>query len=307
MPDLDDAALEGRLRGVLKDHLGALPLDLTVEALDRRREARGVARRFRRGRGITVLAAAAIVLVGGALAAGSGVVRLPSIVRPVPSASFAALVTAPVPTWPAGWTTPCWEAASTVDIASQGSVTLSGTTLTLDYTLPAELGLNAASANGAVGFGMPNGFPQSFSGGNGIVVADVSEAVRHGSLVEQPILGTDAESFLRDLDVAFPYQDKIIDFKVDEVVPTEIAKMPAWSATISVPDDVSMWSHIDTLRGGGRGCAVEFGMANRVWVMDVGPSVVLVQAWASDDVALQKWLPDATRLVDALRFRSDAP
>ena len=304
MPELDDAALEGRLRGVLKDHLGALPLDLTVEALARRREARGVARRSGRGRGITLLAAAAIVLVGGALAAGSGVVRLPSIVRPVPSPSFA---TAPVPTWPTRWAAPCWEAASTVDIASQGSVTLPGTTVTIDYALPAEFGLDAASANGFVGFGMPHGLPQKFSGGHGVVVADVSEAVRHGSLVEQPILGTDAESFLRDLDVAFPYQDKIIDFKVDDVVPTEIAKMPAWSATISVPDDVSMWSHIDTLRGGGRGCAAEFGMANRVWVMDVGPSVVLVQAWASDDLALQKWLPDATRLVDALRFRSDAP
>ena len=42
MPELDDAALERRLRGVLKEHLGALPLDLTVDALDRRREARGL-------------------------------------------------------------------------------------------------------------------------------------------------------------------------------------------------------------------------------------------------------------------------
>ena len=41
MPELDDAALERRLRGVLKEHLGALPLDLTVDALDRRREAKG--------------------------------------------------------------------------------------------------------------------------------------------------------------------------------------------------------------------------------------------------------------------------
>ena len=41
MPELDDAALERRLRGVLKEHLGALPLDLTVDDLDRRREAKG--------------------------------------------------------------------------------------------------------------------------------------------------------------------------------------------------------------------------------------------------------------------------
>ena len=89
MRELDDAALERRLRGVLKEHLGALPLDLTVDALDRRREAKGVARRSGRGRGITLLAAAALVLVGGALAAGSGVLRRPSVVPPVPAPSFA--------------------------------------------------------------------------------------------------------------------------------------------------------------------------------------------------------------------------
>ena len=93
MPELDDAALERRLRGVLQEHLGALPLDLTVDALDRRREAKGVARRSGRGRGITLLAAAAL-LVGGALAAGSGILRLPSVVPPVPEPSVIAVATA---------------------------------------------------------------------------------------------------------------------------------------------------------------------------------------------------------------------
>jgi len=93
MRDLDDAALERRLREVLEAHLGALPLDLTLETLDRRREARRDVRRFGRGRGITLLAAAALVLVGGALAVGSGVLRRPSVVPPVPAPSFAAIVT----------------------------------------------------------------------------------------------------------------------------------------------------------------------------------------------------------------------
>ncbi len=75
MRDLDDAALERRLRGVLKEHLGALPLDLTVDALDRRREAKGRCPTVGRSRGMTLLAAAALLLVGGALAAGSGVLR----------------------------------------------------------------------------------------------------------------------------------------------------------------------------------------------------------------------------------------
>ncbi len=50
--------------------------------------------RFGRGRGITLLAAAALLVAGGALAAGSGVLRLPSIVPPVPAPSFAAVATA---------------------------------------------------------------------------------------------------------------------------------------------------------------------------------------------------------------------
>ena len=50
-------------------------------------------RRSGRGRGITLLAAAALLLVGGALA-GSGIVRLPSVVPPEPAPSVAALATA---------------------------------------------------------------------------------------------------------------------------------------------------------------------------------------------------------------------
>ncbi len=82
MPELDDAALERRLRGVLQEHLGALPLDLTVDALDRRREAKGVARRSGRGRGITLLAAAALSArrwgVGGGLRPAAAADRRPA-------------------------------------------------------------------------------------------------------------------------------------------------------------------------------------------------------------------------------------
>jgi hypothetical protein len=94
MREVDDTALEARLRGVLKEHLGAQPLDLSVEALDRRRVAKEVARRRGRRRGITLLAAAALLLGGGALAAGSGILRSPSLVPPVPSPSFVAVATA---------------------------------------------------------------------------------------------------------------------------------------------------------------------------------------------------------------------
>ena len=122
MRELDDADLEARVRGVLKERLGALPLDLTVEALDRRREAKGVARRFGRGRGITLLAAAALLLVGGALAAGSGILRLPTVVPPVAAPSVVAVATAsPDATFPSPSESAA-RSASPIPVAGPGGV-----------------------------------------------------------------------------------------------------------------------------------------------------------------------------------------
>ena len=53
------------------------------------------ARRFGRGRGLTLLAVAALLLVGGAVAAGSGLLRLPSVVPPVPAPTIPVAVTSP--------------------------------------------------------------------------------------------------------------------------------------------------------------------------------------------------------------------
>jgi len=177
----------------------------------------------------------------------------------------------------------------------------------MDYSLPATLDLATPAGDGAVAFRAP--FASPFQSSHGIAVVDVTRAIRHGSLIVQPRLGTDAETFLRDLDIAIPYPyngvDGVIDFEVDDVALTHLAGMPAWTARVSVPElDPPMWSHIDTAS---RDCAVEFGLPNRIWVMDVGSSIVLVQAWASDDAELAAWLPEATLLVDTFRFRSEAP
>ena len=134
MPELDDAALERRLRGVLKEHLGALPLELTVDALDRRREAKELARRSSRGRGITLLAAAALLLVGGALAAGSGLLRLPTVVPPVPEPSVVAVATAsPDATFPS----PSESASPTpVPSATPAPITWTEASLKEDWPSP---------------------------------------------------------------------------------------------------------------------------------------------------------------------------
>src|SRR5262245_14050721 len=56
----------------------------------------GRARRLGQGRGMTLLAAAAtVVLVGGALAVGSGILRQQAIVRPVIAPSLGPLAIAP--------------------------------------------------------------------------------------------------------------------------------------------------------------------------------------------------------------------
>jgi hypothetical protein len=78
-------------------------------------------RRFGRGRGMTLLAAAAL-LGGGALAAGSGVLRLPSIVPPVASPSVVAVATASPDTSSPGPSELAAPSASPIPVAGPGGV-----------------------------------------------------------------------------------------------------------------------------------------------------------------------------------------
>jgi hypothetical protein len=79
------------------------PAGLHAAVIDRARTRRqrpgwatsGLARWFGRNRGLTLFAAGALLLVGGAMAAGSGVVRLPSFVQPVPVPTNPVAVTSP--------------------------------------------------------------------------------------------------------------------------------------------------------------------------------------------------------------------
>jgi hypothetical protein len=84
MREYDDAALELRLRGVLTEHLGALPLDITVEDLERRGEVRRAARRRL---GLVALGLAAALLVPLGVLVGGGRPQFEALVVPAPSAS----------------------------------------------------------------------------------------------------------------------------------------------------------------------------------------------------------------------------
>ena len=93
MREFDDAALELRLRGVLKEHLGSLPLDLTVDDLERRRQLRD---RTRRRRGWLVLGiAAALILPAGSILMIGGRPEFLAWVAPAPSADPVAPTTPP--------------------------------------------------------------------------------------------------------------------------------------------------------------------------------------------------------------------
>ena len=77
------------------------------------------ARRFGRGRGMTVLAAAALLLVGAALAAGSGILRLPTVVPPLPSPSLVAVASPDASPGPNESAAP---SASPIPVAGPGGV-----------------------------------------------------------------------------------------------------------------------------------------------------------------------------------------
>ncbi len=91
---MTDRELEARLRawyrtGVGADETAPPALRRDVAAIPRTNPRR--ARWSGRNRGLTLLAAAALLVVGGAVAAGSGLVRLPSLVPPEPGPSLAVI------------------------------------------------------------------------------------------------------------------------------------------------------------------------------------------------------------------------
>jgi hypothetical protein len=80
------------------------------------------ARRSGRVRSMTLLAAAALLLVGGALAAGSGLFRLPTVVPPVPEPSVVAVATASPDATSPSPTEPATPSASPIPVAGPGGV-----------------------------------------------------------------------------------------------------------------------------------------------------------------------------------------
>jgi photosystem II stability/assembly factor-like uncharacterized protein len=95
---MTDRELEARLRAFYRTEVSegeTAPLALRRDVGAIPRATPRPARWFGRGRGLTLLAAAALLLVGGAMAAGSGLVKLPSLVPPQPAPSLPVAVASP--------------------------------------------------------------------------------------------------------------------------------------------------------------------------------------------------------------------
>jgi hypothetical protein len=93
---LTDRELEGRLRAWYRAEVGEdviAPVSLRRDVAAIPRTESRPAGRFDRRRDVMLFAAAALVLVGGAAAVGSGLLRLPSLVPPEPVPSVAIVPT----------------------------------------------------------------------------------------------------------------------------------------------------------------------------------------------------------------------
>lgn len=166
------------------------------------------------------------------------------------------------------------------------------------YSLPPETGLTVVMAGGSLGFVAGRT--------RGIAVVDVTETRRHGSLIQQPPLGTDARTFFEELEKRLPYtRGQVIDFDVLDLTSTTLGGRPAWSGVVTWSE--VQWTHIDRATYGSTdsACALEFDVPHRLFVVDVGPAVVAVQIWAATEPELIAWLPDAIGLAGSLRLSEE--
>jgi hypothetical protein len=176
-----------------------------------------------------------------------------------------------------------------------GRVVLPASRVAVEYSLPPEMELTVATAEGTLSL--------AANRTHGVLVVDVTDAVRHGSLIEQPALGTNARTFLDELEKRFPYTGgQVIDFDVTDVNSTTLGGRPAWSAVVTWSAEHNSWTHIDRATTRDRGCALEFNVPHRLLVVDVGSSVVAVQVWAATESELTAWLAQGIELADALRI-----
>jgi hypothetical protein len=113
-----------------------------------------------RSRGLTLLAAAALLLVGGALAGGSGLLRLPTVVPPVPEPSVITVATAsPDPTLPSPSESAA-PSASPIPVAGPGGAWLPTGSMGTPRENPTAVRLQDGRVLVVGGYSGPSGYAQ---------------------------------------------------------------------------------------------------------------------------------------------------
>lgn len=175
-------------------------------------------------------------------------------------------------------------------------VTLDQSALEVNYRVPQALSLEVLQGTAYVSF---RDVSSSEAGVRGVEISDVSNALLHGSLLFRPYLGTDASTFLSDL-------NNTPEYDVIALEPGRVgADHPAIRAKVR-PGQLEGygWTHIDRLENDDRGCSLEFAIPHQLLVTDVGDKTIAVQIWAASEAELDAWLPTAMSFVETFEFRA---
>jgi len=269
MHELDDGALELRLRHVLTERLGSLPLGLTAEELERRRRAHVQGRARRRPLIVLGLAAALLVPVGW-LAAGAPLPRPTADTAPK---EFAATFARP-----------------------------------FEYVIPAgsairQLGLGPLREEVAWVDGparSPEPSPEDVNPGQqpkpedvrGVIVGSAEQAWSHGTR-GRFMLRTAPAEFLSDLrDTANVDMGTIQETTLDGRPALTVRLSGAGGYDIHVTGSIQQLSQDYVL----------LTMRSRLTVADIDGTTVFILAWARTPADLDAWLPVADELIASIHF-----
>jgi len=194
----------------------------------------------------------------------------------------------------------CWSnPAAPVGLGPSGRLTLTGTPIGIDYTVPSGLRLAAESQPGVIGLAEV-GPALSYGSGpagpdRGIVIGQATRSVVHGGVEMR--FGTNAESILTRLE---GQPEFIVTPSLGIEGPAGLASHGARITLGEGPGEPA--THIDRVGPDGRDCLIDFIRPNETSFVDADGEVVVFQAWALDDVQLEAWLPGARAFINSMRI-----
>ena len=203
---------------------------------------------------------------------------------------------APSPTQAAATPIPVREAFEPLSAALRND----GHVTRLEFDLPTDGSLSVDTDDFEWQLRVHDGAPGEASGATwGINIADVAGATNHRDRFENDVIsGDDPASFLDGLAATGSYlvgESTEVQLDGRAALVTDIA--PAVDPTVSGEG----YPHLDVSGAGG----VSFDRPNRVYLMEVGSQILMIQVWAATDAALAIRIPLAERIVGSMRFQTE--